>query len=220
MEKPEEERLDMFYNFFTKALKETGGDLQKLSNKAIVVEADRIDVKEKAPLIMARALFTDNVVKEIPKAKSLLLLFTEGNKRAQKYLLGGVEQLVAGDHKESLMPRVALILKAFYDEDIVSEETLMDWGKKSSKKYVSRSDNQKILENAGPFLKWLEEADEEETSDEDDDDEKGVVFEEAGRGMKTAIKPVQNGLSTSSVVENGGTNGKHQDHDDLDIDDI
>lgn len=36
------------------------------------------------------------------------------------------------DHKDQLLARVPHILKAFYDEDILDEEVLIDWGSKVS----------------------------------------------------------------------------------------
>lgn len=46
------------------------------------------------------------------------------------------------------------ILKAFYDEDILEEEVLLDWGKKVSKKYVSKELSEQIHKKAETFLKW------------------------------------------------------------------
>ena len=40
-----------------------------------------------------------------------------------------------------------------------------------SKKYVTKEESQKILKEAQPFIKWLEEADEESDDEEDDKDE-------------------------------------------------
>ena len=47
--------------------------------------------------------------------------FTHENPKAQKYLLGAFEKLCE-DHSEALVPRVAHVLKQFYDTDIVVEE--------------------------------------------------------------------------------------------------
>ena len=50
-----------------------------------------------------------------------MLQFTHENPKAQKYLLGAFEKLCE-DHSEALVPRVAHVLKQFYDTDIVVEE--------------------------------------------------------------------------------------------------
>lgn len=44
--------------------------------------------------------------------------------------MGGFEQLVGNVHPNALMPRTAHILKAFYEEDILDEDSIMEWSKK------------------------------------------------------------------------------------------
>merc|ERR1711879_11860 len=100
--------------------------------------------------------------------KRLLLRFTNENTKAQKYLMGGIEKTIE-THKDVLLPKVAHILKSFYDEDIIDEEVILEWGKKVSKKYVSKELSEQIHKKADPFIKWLKEA-EEETSEEDEDE--------------------------------------------------
>ena len=51
-----------------------------------------------------------------------------GSRKAQKYLLGVFEMLVG--EKEQLKTKVPHILKAFYDEDIVEEEAVLEWAEK------------------------------------------------------------------------------------------
>ena len=51
-----------------------------------------------------------------------------------------------------------------------------DWGKKVSKKYVSKETAQEIHEKAQPFLKWLQEAEVEETTEEEEDDDIEVMY--------------------------------------------
>ena len=69
------------------------------------------------------------------------------------------------------------IFKAFYDHDIIEEEVILDWGKKVSKKYVSKALSEKIHEKVKPFLTWLKEA-EEDSSDEESDDGVQLEFDE------------------------------------------
>lgn len=52
-----------------------------------------------------------------------------GNRKAQKLLLAAFEILVGEVHPE-LMPKVAHILKAFYDNDLIEEETILEWADK------------------------------------------------------------------------------------------
>ena len=52
--------------------------------------------------------------------------FVLDNRKGQKYLLGAFEILVGEVHPE-LLPRVPHILKAFYDNDILEEEAILEW---------------------------------------------------------------------------------------------
>lgn len=63
-----------------------------------------------------------------------------------------------------------LSCQAMYDHDVIEEEVLLDWGKKISKKYVSKETAAEIHAKAQPFLKWLQEAEEEETTEEEEED--------------------------------------------------
>lgn len=51
------------------------------------------------------------------------------NRKAQKYLLIGFEKLVETYHKQ-LLPKAAHILKSFYDNDILEEESILEWADK------------------------------------------------------------------------------------------
>jgi translation initiation factor 5 len=86
------------------------------------------------------------------------------SERHQKALLGGTERFVGKDHPDKLIPTVSAILAAFYNEDIITEEVLMAWGSKASKKYVDLSTSKKVRKAAQKFLEWLAEA---ESEDED-----------------------------------------------------
>jgi len=60
----------------------------------------------------------------------VVLQFTIGNVKAQRYLLGGFEQLVGNVHPDALLSKVPNILKSFYDLDILDEEVIIEWDKK------------------------------------------------------------------------------------------
>ena len=57
--------------------------------------------------------------------------FVLDNRKGQKYLLGAFEILVGEVHPE-LLPRVPHILKAFYDNDILEEEAILEWADRVS----------------------------------------------------------------------------------------
>ena len=53
---------------------------------------------------------------------------------------------------------------ALYQNDILEEDVVTQWGTHVSKKYVDKETSKKVRKASEPFLKWLEEA-------EDDSDE-------------------------------------------------
>ena len=67
------------------------------------------------------------------------------------------------------MFQATAIFKAFYDHDIIDEEVILEWGKKVSKKYVSKALSEKIHEKVKPFITWLKEAEEEESDESDEE---------------------------------------------------
>jgi len=167
LEKTQQERLELLFQF-VKRMKDNG----KLEggDKDIVTEAERLEIKDKGPLVLSEVLFNDNILLQIKQHRILFLRFAHGNVKAQKYLLGGIEQVVKA-YKDSLMPKVGHIMKLLYDTDIIDEEVILDWSKKVSKKYVPKEVAMEIHEKAAPFIKWLKEAEEEESSEGDDDEE-------------------------------------------------
>lgn len=106
LEKSEKERMDIFYKL-VKCRRDAG---QLDNHKELVSEAERLEIKTKAPLVLAELLFDQGIAAQIKKYRLLLLRFTHGDAKAQKYLLRGVEQIVAL-HKDVLMPKVPGIFK-------------------------------------------------------------------------------------------------------------
>jgi hypothetical protein len=86
--------------------------------------------------------------------------------------MGAFEQLVGERLHEKLFAKSTLILKQLYDEDILDEETILEWSHKESKKYVAKAMSRQIHEKVGPLVKWLREAEVEsaESSSEDGED--------------------------------------------------
>ena len=89
------------------------------------------------------------------------------SERHEKAFLGGTERFVGNEHPK-LVSQVPKILLAFYQQDIVSEDVLKNWGSKASKKYVDLPISKKVRKSAEPFLEWLNnaESDEEESEEE------------------------------------------------------
>merc|ERR1711988_21707 len=214
LEKSEEDRINIFYKFVVNK-KNAGPINQGVGAKEVIAEADRLEVRNKAPIVLCELLFNDKMFKEkqIEKYKNLILRFTHENQKAQKYLLGGVEKTIEV-HEAALMNKVPHILKFFYEEDVIDEEVFFEWAKKVSKKYVSKETAAKIHEKAQPFIKWLKEAEEESESDDEDDIE--LTFDEKAHisKIKEEKEPEKEETSEKSKDES------EEEDDDVDIDNI
>uniref|UniRef100_A0A8D0MVA0 Eukaryotic translation initiation factor 5 n=1 Tax=Sus scrofa TaxID=9823 RepID=A0A8D0MVA0_PIG len=99
--------------------------------------------------------------------------FCHNNKKAQRYLLHGLECVVAM-HQAQLISKIPHILKEMYDADLLEEEVIISWSEKASKKYVSKELAKEIRVKAEPFIKWLKEAEEESSGGEDDDEDENI----------------------------------------------
>jgi len=215
LEKSEEDRINIFYKFVVN--KKNAGPIHGGSAaKEVIAEADRLEVRNKAPIVLCELLFNDKIMKEkqIDKYANLFLRFCHENQKAQKYLLGGIEKTIE-IHEATLINKVPHIFKTFYEEDIIEEEVLFEWAKKVSKKYVSKETAAKIHEKAQPFIKWLKEAEEESESDDEDDIE--LTFDEKAHisKIKEEKEPEKEETSEKSKDES-----EEEDDDDVDIDNI
>jgi len=141
----------------------------KASDADILAKADELGVttKSRAVTVLVQCIFTDDMAREVKTRTPLLRKFVI-NEKNQKALLGGMERVLITS--KTLMMKAPLILKAFYDNDILEEEVILKWGEKPSKKYVSRDEAKDVRTRVEPFLRWLAEA-EEDDSDEDSDEE-------------------------------------------------
>uniref|UniRef100_A0A183DSL6 Eukaryotic translation initiation factor 5 n=1 Tax=Gongylonema pulchrum TaxID=637853 RepID=A0A183DSL6_9BILA len=206
LDKPIEERLDMLHQYFLKA--KANGTLQ--DSKSLLDEAERLELKSKATLLLADVLFDKNVVSQIKEHRNTLFRFTERDHKAQRHLLGGIEQLIA-KYEETLLPRTCRILKDLYDYDILEEEVILAWGEKPSKKYVKKKLCEKIIGVAQPIFDWLKNAEVDDSDDEDgtvefDDRARRVGTVEMDQAKKT------NGLAKGEKVK-AADNGEEVDID-------
>ena len=146
LEKSEEDRINIFYKYVVNK-KNAGPINQGVGAKEVIAEADRLEVRNKAPIVLCELLFDDKMIKEkqIEKYKNLILRFTHENQKAQKYLLGGIEKTIEV-HEAALMNKVPHILKFFYEEDVIDEEVFFEWAKKVQKFYF------KILTNCSHLV--------------------------------------------------------------------
>ncbi|KAI6190031.1 Eukaryotic translation initiation factor 5 [Aphelenchoides bicaudatus] len=206
LDKPIEERLDMLYQYFVKA-KESGslGDGKQLLN-----EAERLELKNKAPLLLAQILFTKDILNELKAYRSLFLRFCYNDKKAQRYLIGGFEQFL--EKNSDFMSRAPHILKALYDTDLCAEEAILAYGAKPSSKFVKKDVSREIIKLCEPIFNWLKEAEEE--SSEEDENDVGVEFDDRARNIGTVIEK-----KPAPAVNGKAAAGKDAE-DEIDIEDI
>lgn len=209
IEKSETERLNIFYEFAKQKVPQL--DLQ--GEKEMFTEAERLEVSNKAPMILCELIFDKSkILSQIKSHKRLMIRFTNDNQKAQKYLMGGIEKTI---ESLDLMAKTAHILKAFYDEDILDEEVILEWGKKCSKKYVSKEMSEMIHKKAEPFLTWLKEAEEES----EEDDEVELEFDDRAK-ISTIKEKVEENNKKSSEERETKAEQEEDEEDDIDIDDI
>ncbi|KAH3666617.1 hypothetical protein WICMUC_005601 [Wickerhamomyces mucosus] len=132
---------------------------KKASELEIVDDAETVQV-------LAQVLFDKDIVEQIEEHQGLLSKLITSNDH-EKAFLGGLERFLGLDQPD-LLPLISKILLQVYENDLVGEETIKNWGSKISKKYVPKDISKKVKKAAKPFIKWLEEA-EEESDDEDDE---------------------------------------------------
>jgi len=219
LEKTEVERINIFHKFVVNK-KNAGPIHQGAAAKEVVAEADRLEIRNKAPIVLCELLFDDKMFKEkqLEKYSKLFLRFTHENQKAQKYLLGGLEKTV--ETKEAaLLNKVPHIFKILFEEDVLEEEVILEWSKKVSKKYVTKETAQKIHDKAAPFIKWLKEAEEESESS---DGEVEVDFDtraHVSRIKETSAEPAKKDTSPE-LQEKSEEKSEEDDEDDVDIDNI
>ncbi|XP_052769236.1 uncharacterized protein LOC128209297 isoform X2 [Mya arenaria] len=162
----EAERMNLFRSF----VKERINTETVLAEQEVLSEATRLKVKGSATLVLVELLMDENVLTQIEQHNNLLKKFCQNNLKAQKYLLGGMEQLL-GKFKATLMPKVKKIFYKLYCVDILEENVFIEWSETVESEFVSQSVAQEIHKKASPFIKWLKEAEEEGDSNGDDGDE-------------------------------------------------
>ncbi|KAJ0417439.1 domain found in IF2B/IF5-domain-containing protein [Aspergillus carlsbadensis] len=148
---------------------EAKGGVTNVEDVEIYLKAKEygIESKHKTLAVLAQTIFDDKIAKQIEgRAPLLKKLIT--SERHEKAFLGGTERFVGKDRPQ-LISQVPAILLAYYQNDLISEETLKVWCAKASKKYVDSATSKKVRKAAEPFLQWLESAESDEESEEDDE---------------------------------------------------
>ncbi|KAJ6782539.1 hypothetical protein PWT90_01367 [Aphanocladium album] len=148
------------------------GSIDNVDSLQVYVKAKEfgIEGKHKTIQVLVQTLFDKNIVAQIPKRAGMIKQIGVSEKH-QKALLGGTERLLGflAEENPDVYPQIVKILQLYYHSDLITEEIVLPWGKKASKKYADLAVSKKVRKAAEPFLTWLEEAEEEESSDEDDE---------------------------------------------------
>ncbi|KAH8434106.1 translation initiation factor eIF5 [Aspergillus melleus] len=158
---------DELGSWILNAATEKGG-IANVDDVEIYIKAKEygIESKHKTVAVLAQTIFDEKIVKQIASRAGLLKKMIT-SERHEKSFLGGTERFVGKDRPE-LLNQISPILLGYYENDIVSEETLKAWGSKASKKYVDISTSKKVRKAAEPFLQWLENAESEEEESDDE----------------------------------------------------
>ncbi|GAA5887089.1 hypothetical protein JCM6882_009443 [Rhodosporidiobolus microsporus] len=139
----------------------------EVSNADIFKRSQDVGKAYKVLAALVPAIFSAEVLKELPARLPLLAKMTTSDKEA-KALLGGFERLFGSDElidqRDQLVPKALLQL---FEADVLEEEFLLDWGAHVSSKYVAKDVSKKVRKAAEPFLAWLKEAESEDESDEE-----------------------------------------------------
>ncbi|CAG99308.1 translation initiation factor eIF5 [Kluyveromyces lactis] len=116
----------------------------------------------KVAAVLAQVLFDEDIVSDISEHTAFLQKLLK-DEDFEKNFLGGIERFLGLDHQE-LIPLLPKILVQLYNNDIISEEEIISFGTKCSKKFVPKDVSKKVRRAAKPFITWLK------TAEEDDED--------------------------------------------------
>jgi len=127
-----------------------------------------LDEPQKVKLLLESLLdFTDlkTIPKQYGKHAEVLKKFAKDPKHA-RVLIGCIEEQVGITHPD-LLCRVALIIQALYDQDVLSEQTLIAWHESppESSWLSSKEVATVVREKVTPFIEWLKDAEEEESEE-------------------------------------------------------
>lgn len=150
-------------------LEKAGKDKEELPDDIeLYKKAVELDVLNdpKIGCILAQCIFTEDIVSEVSEHTPFLTKVLI-NEDYEKNFLGGLERFLGLEHKE-LIPTLPKILVQLYNNDIISEEEIIKFGTKCSKKFVPKEVSKKVRRAAKPFITWLENA---ESEDEDEDED-------------------------------------------------
>ena len=121
--------------------------------------------------ILVTAAITPNFFKnkEVAKYAKAVTAITNNSKIMERHLIAALEALSMEKPKN-----FAVLIKQFYDEDALAEETILEWADEGRSDYtldvVDEDSRAALRGEAEPVVVWLQEADSEDESDSDSDE--------------------------------------------------
>ena len=133
--------------------------------------ASALKSQDKVYILISAAITPDFFKKnEVAKYSKALVKITNNNKIMERHLIATLEALCIEKPKN-----FAVLIKQFYDEDALAEETILEWADAGRTEYtmdiVDEDTRAAIRGEAEPVVVWLQEAESEDDSDDDDSDE-------------------------------------------------
>ncbi|CAR29805.1 ZYRO0G17380p [Zygosaccharomyces rouxii] len=161
-------KLEEFGEWILNSNSEGAGKLP--SDVEIFKKAAEMDILKdsKMACVLAQCMFDENIVEEITQHAPFLTKVLV-SQDYEKEFLGGLERLLGLQHKK-LIPTLPKILVQLYNNDIVSEEEIIKFGTKCSKKYVPKDVSKKVRKAAKPFITWLQTAESDDEDEEEDEE--------------------------------------------------
>lgn len=137
-----------------------------IAHKIREVKTDYGFKDKQVVLLVFQVLFDDgDVIPLINQYSKLLKRILKAD--TQKYIITGLEHLCA--EKEELKSKFPRLLKEFFDNGVVNEETVLGWhSSKIPKTSIDKTVLKFFREKSAPLIEWLKEDDDE--SDEEDEE--------------------------------------------------
>jgi len=180
----------------------------------IVLKAEYYGLKQKACFVFFEKLMPNGEF--VPAIKKFRPLFVYINRnmdetsdlKAMKYCISALEVFLF-EHK--ITEKIAIFLKIMYDQDILDEESIIEWGdSKPSKKYISKELSAEMKATSRKLVDWLKTAESESEEESSDDDIEMTDKKIAGVHEVEEEKPAP----AQPVAE------ESDDGEDVDIEDI
>lgn len=122
-------------------------------------------------LILAKAAITPQFfkTKDISKYAPAFAKIANGNAIIERHLIASLEALCVDKPKN-----FPVMLKQFYDEDVLEEETILAWAEEGRNEYtlaeVDEETRAVLRGEAEPVVVWLQEPDSDDEDDDEDDE--------------------------------------------------